>query len=122
MIINKKIKETLKEISDQTNKYMNTPNKEYKYLLRLLKVFKNSFTEQEQIFILKNILEQINYRNIITDPDNIAQIYNMKLKTVTYVFLLTIIIIFIVAILFKTNEHLNRLIDIMGNILLLLSL
>ena len=97
MIVNKKIKDALKEITEQNVKYMNTPDKERKYLVRLLGVFKNTLTEQEQIFIFKIILEQIHYRNIITDPDNIVQIHNIKLKTITYVFLLTVIVILLVA-------------------------
>ena len=122
MIVNKKIKDALKEITEQNVKYMNTPDKELKYLVRLLGVFKNILTEQEQIFIFKIILEQIHYRNIITDPDNIVQIHNIKLKTITYVFLLTVIVILLVAALFKVNESLNGILDMFGNVLKLLSL
>ena len=122
MIVNKKIKDALKEITEQNVKYMNTPDKERKYLVRLLGVFKNTLTEQEQIFIFKIILEQIHYRNIITDPDNIVQIHNIKLKTITYVFLLTVIVILLVAALFKVNESLNGILDMFGNVLKLLSL
>lgn len=122
MIVNKKIKDALKEITEQNVKYMNTPDKERKYLIRLLGVFKNTLTEQEQIFIFKIILEQIHYRNIITDPDNIVQIHNIKLKTISYVFLLTVIIILLVAALFKVNESLNGILGMFGNVLKLLSL
>ena len=122
MIVNKKIKDALKEITEQNVKYMNTPDKERKYLVRLLGVFKNTLTEQEQIFIFKIILEQIHYRNIITDPDNIVQIHNIKLKTITYVFLLTVILVLLVAALFKVNESLNGILDMFGNVLKLLSL
>lgn len=122
MIVNKKIKDALKEITEQNVKYMNTPDKERKYLVRLLGVFKNTLTEQEQIFIFKIILEQMHYRNIITDPDNIVQIHNIKLKTITYVFLLTVIVILLVAALFKVNESLNGILDMFGNVLKLLSL
>lgn len=122
MIVNKKIKDALKEITEQNVKYMNTPDKERKYLVRLLGVFKNTLTEQEQIFIFKIILEQIHYRNLITDPDNIVQIHNIKLKTITYVFLLTVIVILLVAALFKVNESLNGILDMFGNVLKLLSL
>ena len=122
MIVNKKIKDALKEITEQNVKYMNTPDEERKYLVRLLGVFKNTLTEQEQIFIFKIILEQMHYRNIITDPDNIVQIHNIKLKTITYVFLLTVIVILLVAALFKVNESLNCILDMFGNVLKLLSL
>lgn len=122
MIVNKKIKYTFKEIAAQSIKYMNTPDKEKKYLKRLLDIFKNSLSEEEQLFVFKIIFEQIHYRSIITDPDNIAQIHNIKLKTITYVFLLAVVIIFLIAVLFKVNDSLNELISMFGNVLKLLTL
>lgn len=122
MMINKKIKETLREITEQNVKYMNTPDKERKYLKRLLGVFKHNFTEDEQLFIFKIVLEQMHYRNMITDPDNIVQIHNIKLKTITYIFFLTTITILLIAALFKVNESLNGIIDMFGNVFKLLAL
>ncbi len=122
MLINKKIKETFKEITEQDVKYMNMPDKERKYLKRLLNVFKNDLSDEEQLFLFKIILEQMHYRNLITDPDNIVQIHNIKLKTITYVFFLTVVIILLVAALFKVNDSLNGLISMFGNVLKLLAL
>ena len=122
MLINKKIKETFKEITVQNVKYMNMPDKERKYLKRLLNVFKNNLNDEEQLFLFKVILEQMHYRNLITDPDNIVQIHNIKLKTITYVFFLTVVIILLVAALFKVNDSLNGLISMFGNVLKLLAL
>ena len=122
MVINKKIKETFREITDQNTKYMNTPDKERKYLKRLLGVFKNSFTEDEQLFLFKIILDQMHYRNMITDPDNIVQIHNIKLKTITYIFFLTTIIILLIAALFKVNESLNGILGMFGSVFKLLAL
>lgn len=122
MMISKKIKETFKEITEQNVKYMNTPDKERKYLKRLLNVFKNNLNDEEQLFLFKVILEQMHYRNMITDPDNIVQIHNIKLKTITYVFFLTVVIILLVAALFKVNDSLNGLISMFGNVLKLLAL
>ena len=122
MLINKKIKETFKEITEQDVKYMNMPDKERKYLKRLLNVFKNHLSDEEQLFLFKIILEQMHYRNLITDPDNIVQIHNIKLKTITYVFVLTVVIILLVAALFKVNDSLNGLISMLGNVLKLLAL
>ena len=122
MIVSKKIKETFKEITEQNVKYMNTPDKERKYLKRLLNVFKNHLSDEEQLFLFKIILEQMHYRNLITDPDNIVQIHNIKLKTITYVFFLTVVIILLVAALFKVNDSLNGLISMFGNVLKLLAL
>ncbi len=122
MLINKKIKETFKEITEQDVKYMNMPDKERKYLKRLLNVFKNDLSDEEQLFLFKIILEQMHYRNLITDPDNIVQIHNIKLKTITYVFFLTVVLILLIAALFKVNDSLNGLISMFGNVLKLLAL
>lgn len=122
MLINKKIKETFKEITEQDVKYMNMPDKERKYLKRLLNVFKNHLSDEEQLFLFKIILEQMHYRNLITDPDNIVQIHNIKLKTITYVFFLTVVLILLIAALFKVNDSLNGLISMFGNVLKLLAL
>lgn len=122
MIVNRKIKDVLKEITDQNVKYQNTPDKEKRYLKRLLGVFRNSLTEDEQLFLFKIMLEQMHYRNMITDPDNIVQIHNIKLKTITYTFFLTVLGIFITAVLFKVNDSLNGLVDMFGNVLKLLAL
>jgi hypothetical protein len=78
--------------------------------------------DEEQLFLFKVILEQMHYRNLITDPDNIVQIHNIKLKTITYVFFLTVLIILLVAALFKVNDSLNGLISMFGNVLKLLAL
>lgn len=122
MIVSKKIKETFKEITEQNVKYMNMPDKERKYLKRLLNVFKKNLNDEEQLFLFKIILEQMHYRNLITDPDNIVQIHNIKLKTITYVFFLAVVIILLVAALFKVNDSLNGLISMFGNVLKLLAL
>lgn len=122
MLINKKIKETFKEITEQDVKYMNMPDKERKYLKRLLNIFKNHLSDEEQLFLFKIILEQMHYRNLITDPDNIVQIHNIKLKTITYVFFLTVVLILLIAALFKVNDSLNGLISMFGNVLKLLAL
>lgn len=122
MIVNKKLKDTLKEITDQNVKYMNSPDKERKYLKRLLNIFKNTLSEDEQLFMFKIVLEQMHYRNMITDPDNIVQIHNIKLKTITYVFFLTVVLVLLVAALFKVNDSLNGIIGMFGNVLKLLAL
>lgn len=122
MMINKNIKETLKEITDQNTKYMNTPDKERKYLKRLLGIFKNNLTDDEQLFLFKIMLDQMHYRNIITDPDNIVQIHNIKLKTITYVFFISVVLILLIASLFKVNDSLNSVLDMFGNVFKLLTL
>ena len=122
MIINTKIKETFKEIAEQSLKYANTPDQEKKYFKRLMKVFNDDLTEEEQLFVFKMIMEQLHFRNIITDPDNVIQIHNIKMKTITYIFLLTITLTIIIAMIFKVNNGLNSVVDVFVNILKLLAI
>ena len=122
MLVNKKIKETLDEISSKAIEYTNLPDKERKYLKRLLNIFYKNLTEDDQLFILKLLLEQIYYKNIITDPDNIIQIHNIKLKTITYIFFLVVALMIIGALTFRVNEGLNSILDIFENVIKILTL
>ena len=122
MMINPKIKETFEEIAEKALDFTNTPDKERKYLKRLLDVFKKDLTEDEQLFLFKLILEQIHFRNIITDPDNIALIHNIKLKTISYVFILSVFFTIAVAALFKVNDSLNGVLDMFGHVFKILTL
>jgi len=117
MIVNKKIKEMFKEISSETIKYMNSKDSERKYIRRLLNIFKTQLNEEEQIFIVKTILEFIHYKNIVTDPDTIITTANIKLRTYFFIFVLTIIGMLTGAILFKTNESLNEIVSLILNVL-----
>lgn len=122
MIINTKIKETFQEIATKTIEYGNTPDKERKYLKRLLYIFKKDLTEDEQLFLFKLMIEQLHFRNIITDPDNVVQIHNVKLKTITYVFILSIFFMIVVAALFKVNDSLNGVLSVFQNVIKILAL
>lgn len=117
MIVNRKIKEMFKEISVETVKYMNSKDTERKYIRRLLNIFKTQLNEEEQIFIVKTILEFIHYKNIVIDPDTIITAANIKLRTYFFIFVLIIIGMFTVAILFKTNESLNEIVPLILNVL-----
>lgn len=116
MIVNPKLKEVFKKISEATIKYMNSPDNERKYLLRLLKIYKEKLTVEEQLFLFKFLLEHLHFKFILTDPDNILQIHNIKLRTITYIFILIIILLITIAILFKTNDSLNNIILMFSNI------
>lgn len=122
MIINPKIKEMFNEISKESVKHHNTPNPDRKYHKRLLKLFKENLTEEEQIYLVNVIFESINYKNIVTDPDNVLTLHTVKLRNITYTFLLIFLTLFITAALFKTNEALNGILDILTNGLKLLSI
>lgn len=122
MIVNRKIKEMFKEISVETVKYMNSKDTERKYIRRLLNIFKTQLNEEEQIFIVKTILEFIHYKNIVIDPDTIITAANIKLRTYFFIFVLIIIGMFTVAILFKTNESLNEIVPLILNVLRVMGL
>lgn len=122
MLVNKKIKEILKEISEQSVKYHNSLDQDRKYHKRLLKFYKEKLTEDEQLFILRSLLESLNYKNIVTDPDNVLTLHSIRLRNITYTFLLVCFSIVLAAALFRTNETLNNLIEIMTNGLKLLSI
>ena len=120
MIKNPNIDLMFEEISKTTIKYMNSHDKERKYLLRLLKIYKEKLTEEEQLFLFRYLLEHLHFKYILTDSDNILQIHNIKLRTITYVFFLTILLVIIIAILFKTNDSLNNMLNVFNHIFKLL--
>lgn len=115
MIINPKIKEVLKEIEKESIKYHNVPINDRKYNKRILKLFKEHLTEEEQVYMVSLIFEYIHYKNIITDPDTILAIQATKLRSFTYVFILALFLLLTAAILFKTNDSLNGIITIITN-------
>ena len=122
MIVNPYIKMIFKEISAQSIANMNSADMDRKYHRRLLKIYKEQLTEDEQIYLLKSLLESLNYRTIVTDPDNVLTLHTIKLKNVTYTFFLTIVVIIIAAALFKTNEALNGVFSVLTNAVKLLSI
>ena len=122
MIINPKIKDTVKEISKESIKHYNTANPNRKYHKRLLKLFKENLTEEEQIYLINVVFESMHYKHIVTDPDNVLTLHTIKLRNITYTFLLIFLTLFIAAALFKTNETLNGILEILTNGLKLLSI
>ncbi len=111
MKVNHQIRILLNEIDKKTLEYINTPDIERKYIRRLIKFFKTSFTEDEQVYIVKQVIEEIRYKNIITDTDNLLVISNIKNRSIFLVFMLTVISMLIGAILFDTNKYLKALLD-----------
>jgi len=122
MIINPKLKETFKDIEKQAVKHGNTPGATNKYLRRLLNVYKKHLTEDEQLYVLEYILDNMHYRNIVVDPDNVLQMHNIKLRSVFFIFILIVLGLVVVAALFKTNEGINSMLEIGSNIIRVLGL
>ena len=122
MIINPKIKDTLKEIARQSVTYGNYPDKDRKYLRKLLKVMKEQLTEEEQIYVMKSLLESLHYKNIVTDPDNVLQIHNLRLRSIMMVTLMVGLLMLLAAGLFKTNSAIDSILSIFGNMFKILSM
>lgn len=121
MIINSAVKTLFKEIARQSLSYSNQPDKDRKYLRRLVQIYKNQLTEDEQVYILRLVLEAVTYKSIITDPDNILLIHNIKLRTYSYLFLLTCILVGVISVSFKMNDYLNEFLFVVQNILKILT-
>ena len=122
MIINPKIKETLKEIARQSVSYGNYPDKDRKYLRKLLRVMKEQLTEEEQIYVLKSLLESLHYKNIVTDPDNVLQIHNLRLRSIMMVTLMVGLLMLLAAGLFNTNSAIDSILTIFGNMFKIISM
>lgn len=108
MIVNKQIKDALVSISENSIKHSNIPDVNTRHNKRLIHFFIHNLTEEEQLYIFSCILEQIQYRSIITDPDNVALIHNIKLKTITYIFILSVILIIILSMIFNIHNDLKE--------------
>lgn len=122
MRINPSIKNFYKEISAQSIAYANTPGKERKYLRRLLKLFKEHLNEEEQLYIFKTVAESLHYKNIVTDPDNVLQLHNIRLRTFIVVGVIVAFLIILVGSVFHTNESIDRILTVLDNMFKLLSL
>ncbi len=123
MKINPKIRATFTEISkkaiDQSNSIQDS---DYKYLRRMLRVYKTHLTEEEQLYLLKTALELIHYRNIMVDPDNLLIISNIRLRTYMFIFLLSLITLITAAILFRSNGTVNGLVEFLARLVKIFSL
>jgi len=64
MIVNKQINEALKSIGEETVKYLNTPDKQRQYLKRILSLYKNNLTEEEQLFMMKLLLSNLTIKTL----------------------------------------------------------
>jgi len=112
MIINKKIKEFIIEVAAETVKHNNTPNTQRKYIRKLYHFFDKQLNEEEKIFLLTYFLEQIHYKNLMTDPDNMIHMHNIKMRTASLIFFWIVITIFIVSVLIIPNSPLGFILNI----------
>ena len=122
MNVNPKIKLMLAEIAEQSIKYANEKDERKKYQRKLLRLFKQSMSEDEQLYILNNILEEISYKNIIADPENMLTVGNIKLRSHFMIFVMSIIVLLLASYLFGTNEEIKTIGDGLGKLLTILGI
>lgn len=111
MRVNKTIKKTLSEIAKETNISLNEPSSKRQYVKRLLDVFKRQLTNDEQVSLVIFLLEQLSYKNIVTDPDNMLTIGNVKNRTIFLVFSLTVVVLLLVSYLFSKDSRFTQMVD-----------
>lgn len=121
MIVNPKLREFYAEIATSTVRYMNSPDEERKHYRRLLKVFKN-LEEEEQVFIIKSMVDHVHYKNIATDPDMILQIHNIRVRTGIYIFIAAILLMLAASVIFGVNKGSSSIMGILEGVLKLLSI
>ena len=122
MNVNPKIKLMLAEIAEQSIKYANTKDERKKYQRKLLRLFKQSMSEDEQLYVLNNILEEISYKNIIADPENMLTVGNIKLRSHFMIFVMSIIVLLLASYLFGTNDEIKAIGDGLGKLLTILGI
>lgn len=120
MIVNKQLNEVFKEIAKNSVAFSNTPSVHYPYLRKLLRVYKTHLTEQEQIYLLSLIMENLNYRNVMTDPDTMFLNNNIKIRTYFVIFLMTLGFVFITAFFFGASGLRESIVDTFNSIVKLM--
>lgn len=122
MNVNPKIKLMLAEIAEQSIKYANSKDERKKYQRKLLRLFKQSMSEDEQLYVFNNLLEEISYKNIIADPENMLTVGNIKLRTHFMIFVMSIIVLLLASYLFGTNDEIKAIGDGLGKLLKILGI
>ncbi len=122
MNVNPKIKLMLAEIAEQSIKYANTKDERKKYQRKLLRLFKQSMSEDEQLYVFNNLLEEISYKNIIADPENMLTVGNIKLRSHFMIFVMSVIVLLLASYLFGTNDEIKAIGDGLGKLLKILGI
>lgn len=121
MRINSKIKQTLIEIADRTIEYSNEVDTQRKYLRRILKTYKHTLKEEEQMYVLKVISEMIHYRTLVTDPDNMITINNIKLRSYLTIFLLATVFLVITFFLIGYTSSSESIFEFFNKIIIMIA-
>jgi hypothetical protein len=118
MKVNPKIKETLDEIAKESINYFNSDKTFHAIKIRkLYKLFRSQLTEEEQLFVVIYLLENLHYKNSLTDPETLITASNIKLRTIFFTVISVIFVMIVSALLFKTNSSLNFISDTFSHVL-----
>lgn len=121
MRVNSQLKKTLIEIADKTIEYSNEVDTQRKYLRRILRTYKNTLKEEEQMYVLRVISEMIHYRTIATDPENMITLSNIKLRSYLTIFLLSSVFMFMTFFLASQTGSTSSIAEFFGKIMIMLT-
>lgn len=110
MRTNAKIKETFYDISKKSVKLSNKENEHRKYLRRLIRTFNKTLSEEEQIYVISILFEELSFKSTATDPARVNEIYNIKAKYMFQVAVGIGIVILAAGFVFRGNPYLESII------------
>ena len=111
MKVNPEIKQALDAISSESVKLANNPTAQYRYIRRIVNVYEKHLKEEDKVYILNTILEMVHYKSALLDPENMMQAANIRIRTIFFVAVMTVMVIIVAGVVLKTNDSLNGLVD-----------
>ncbi len=87
-----------------------------------MRLFKQSMSEDEQLYVFNNLLEEISYKNLIADPENMLTVGNIKLRSHFMIFVMSVIVLLLASYLFGTNDEIKAIGDGLGKLLTILGI
>ena len=67
--------------------------------------------EEDKVYVLNTILEMVHYKSVLLDPENMMQAANIRIRTIFFVAVMTVMVIIVAGVVLKTNDSLNGLVD-----------
>lgn len=122
MIINKKINDALAEISAKSVSYGNSKDERRKYIRRLLNLYTKHLSEDEQIYLVSYLLENIHFKNVLIDPETMLTANNIKLRTIFVALVVGGTIEMIILFMFKKGIFFQDGFKVMESLLKFLTL
>lgn len=120
MRTNPKIRELFGEISLRALELSNTRDENRKYLRRIVDIYTNKLNDNERVFVLEQLLIEVSHRVKLEDPERATLLYSIRLKFVFQALIGTGVVILFAGIVFRTNPHINSIIDSIGKSFMML--